>query len=35
MGEFGIAWAVVIAVFVRLFIYGPYFFTDRWLKIRF
>jgi Na+-driven multidrug efflux pump len=34
-GELGIAWAVVAAVFVRLLIYGPYYFGERWLRIRF
>ncbi len=35
VGELGIAWAVVAAVFVRLLIYGPYYFSERWLRIRF
>ena len=34
LGHTGIAWAVVLAVFVRLLIYAPYYFTDRWLRIR-
>ncbi len=35
LGHEGIAWAVVLAVFVRLLIYAPYFFSDRWLRIKF
>lgn len=31
--QYGIAWAVVAAVFVRLVIYFPYYLTDRWLKV--
>jgi putative MATE family efflux protein len=33
LGQYGIAWAVVAAVFVRLLIYAPYYFTNRWLRI--
>jgi putative MATE family efflux protein len=35
LGAYGIAWAVVIAVLVRLLIYAPYYFTDRWLRVKF
>jgi putative MATE family efflux protein len=35
LGEYGIAWAVVIAVLVRLLFYSGYFFTERWLRVRF
>lgn len=34
LDEYGIAWAVVAAVFVRLVFYFPYYFTDRWLRVR-
>ncbi len=34
-GQYGIAWAVVVALAVRLLIYVPYFFTDRWARVRF
>jgi putative MATE family efflux protein len=33
LGHYGIAWAVVAAVFVRLLIYAPYYFTNRWLRV--
>ena len=32
LGQYGIAWAIVAAMAVRMFIYVPYFFTNRWLK---
>ena len=35
LDQYGIAWAVVAAVFVRLLIYMPYYFTNRWLRIQF
>lgn len=35
LNEYGIAWAVVAAVFVRLLIYSPYYFSNRWLTVRF
>jgi len=31
-GQYGIAWAIVAAMAVRMFIFVPYFFTDRWLN---
>jgi len=34
LNEFGIAWAVVIGLAVRLCIYAPYFFYGRWMRIR-
>ena len=34
LGHYGIAWAVVAAVFARLLIYTPYYFTDRWQRVR-
>lgn len=34
LGQYGIAWAIVLAMGLRLFLYGPYFFTGRWLKKR-
>jgi putative MATE family efflux protein len=33
LGHYGIAWAVVAAVFARLLIYAPYYFTNRWLRV--
>jgi putative MATE family efflux protein len=35
LGEYGIAWAIVIGQGVRLAIYVPYFFYGRWLRIKF
>ena len=32
MGQYGIAWAIVIAMVMRMFFFVPYFFTDRWLR---
>ena len=32
LGQYGIAWSMVIAMASRLFFYVPYFFTDRWLR---
>lgn len=34
LGEFGIAWAMVIALAVRLFVYFPYFLWGPWMKKR-
>ena len=34
LDQYGIAWAVVIALASRLVIYVPYFFSGRWLRIR-
>lgn len=34
LGQYGIAWAVVVAMAVRLLIYVPYFFSDRWERVR-
>ena len=31
LGQYGIAWAIVISMALRLLLYIPYFFTDRWL----
>ena len=33
LDQYGIAWAVVAAVFVRIVIYVPYYFTNRWLRV--
>jgi putative MATE family efflux protein len=33
LGQYGIAWAVVAAFVVRLAIYIPYFFTNRWARV--
>ncbi|MGE0058450.1 MAG: MATE family efflux transporter [Dehalococcoidia bacterium] len=33
-GSIGIAWAILLGLVVRLFIYVPYYFTDRWMKVR-
>jgi putative MATE family efflux protein len=35
LGAYGIAWAIVIGMAVRLGIYVPYFFYGRWLRIKF
>lgn len=35
LGAYGIAWAIVIGMAVRLGIYVPYFFHGRWLRIKF
>ena len=32
LGQYGIAWAMVVAMAVRLFVYVPYYFSDRWLQ---
>ncbi len=32
LGQYGIAWAMVISMVSRLFLYVPYFFTGRWLR---
>jgi putative MATE family efflux protein len=32
--EFGIAWAIVIGMAVRLMIYLPYYFHGRWLRVK-
>jgi putative MATE family efflux protein len=32
LGQYGIAWAIVTAMALRLFLYVPYFFTGRWLR---
>lgn len=34
LGSIGIAWAILLGLAVRLLIYVPYYFTDRWMKIR-
>jgi putative MATE family efflux protein len=34
LGQYGIAWAVVAAMAMRLLIYVPYFFSDRWERVR-
>lgn len=31
-GQFGIAWAITIAMFIRLLAFVPYFLGDQWLK---
>jgi putative MATE family efflux protein len=33
-GALGIAWAILLGLAVRLLIYIPYFFTDRWLRVK-
>jgi putative MATE family efflux protein len=33
-GALGIAWAILIGLAARLLIYVPYFFTDRWLRVK-
>ena len=33
MGQYGIAWAISISMFARLFFYVPYFFWGRWLRV--
>jgi len=35
LGQYGIAWATVLAMTSRLFLYVPYFFTNRWLRNKF
>jgi Na+-driven multidrug efflux pump len=32
LGQYGVAWAMVIAMAVRLLVYFPYFIQGRWLK---
>jgi putative MATE family efflux protein len=34
MGQFGIAWAVTLAMASRLFFFIPYFYWGRWLRIK-
>jgi putative MATE family efflux protein len=34
LAEYGIAWAVVASVCIRLVFFTPYYFTDRWLRVR-
>ncbi len=34
LGEFGVAWATVIAMMIRGGAYVPYFLSDRWLKVK-
>ena len=34
LGEFGIAWAVVISMILRAVAYIPYFYWGRWLRVR-
>ena len=34
LGQYGIAWAINIAMFVRCFVFAPYFFWGPWMKKR-
>ncbi len=34
LDQYGVAWATVIAVWLRVLIYIPYFFWQRWLRIK-
>ena len=34
LGQFGIAWAIVVAVTLRSLVYIPYFYWGRWLRVR-
>jgi putative MATE family efflux protein len=34
LGQFGIAWAVSIAMIARLFFFVPYYLSDRWMKAK-
>ena len=34
LGQFGIAWAVSLAMISRLFFFVPYFFWGRWLRVK-
>ena len=34
LGQFGIAWAVVVAMILRPIIYVPYFYWGRWLRVK-
>ena len=34
LGQYGIAWAISLAMIARLFFYVPYFFWGRWLRVR-
>jgi Na+-driven multidrug efflux pump len=34
LDQYGIAWAIVAAMAARLLIYVPYFFSDRWERVR-
>jgi Na+-driven multidrug efflux pump len=34
LGEFGVAWATVIAMMICGGAYVPYFLSDRWLRIK-
>jgi putative MATE family efflux protein len=33
LGQFGIAWAIVVAMILRTIVYVPYFYWGRWLRI--
>jgi putative MATE family efflux protein len=34
LGAMGIAWAIVISLAVRMFIYVPYYFSGRWMRVK-
>ncbi len=34
LGEFGVAWAIVISLVMRAVFYVPYYYWDRWLHVR-
>jgi len=34
MGQFGIAWAIVVAMILRPIVYVPYFYWGRWLRLK-
>lgn len=34
LGQFGIAWAVVVAMILRSLAYIPYFYSGRWMKVK-